>query len=234
MEKLVHLLWRTDGFEEGAHAAYLASTVVPELLGSSAGVRCAEILTTDTSAAIPRPAILLGGAADLASMVITWVDCIDDRHVLVDALCSLEGTLGRVDQYLVTESVPQRWVDRPGGGGIRTPGLTHLSWFPKPDRLTDEQFFHGWHEIHTPKTPELHPYRTEYVRDSVARVLTAGSPPVRAIVAERFATLEDYTDPSRLYGSDAALSESVEDLPLYADFETLNSRPTFHTVFADQ
>jgi hypothetical protein len=83
--------------------------------------------------------------------------------------------------------------------------------------------------VHTPKTPELHPERTEYVRDTVHRVLTPGSPPVRALVQERFPT-EVYADPGRLYGSDAAMEESVVDLPLYADFESLSTRPLHQTV----
>lgn len=35
--------------------------------------------------------------------------------------------------------------------------------------------------------PKLHPLRWSYVRDTVVRALTPGSPPVRAIVVERFA-----------------------------------------------
>lgn len=128
-------------------------------------------------------------------------------------LAYLEIMTGDVDQYTVTESVPQprqrTWSD-----GERTPGMTHFSWFPKPNRLTDEEFFHGWHDVHTPSTSALHPYRAEYERNSVARVLTPGSPPVRVLVAERWEKVEDHLDPDRLFSSQASIDESVAQLPL--------------------
>jgi hypothetical protein len=230
MEKLVHLLWRSDGHDEPGHAANLLDDVGPVLLASAAGIEHLEVLTGDTSAEIPSPSLLLGRGADLSSVVVAWVHCVDDRAPIVEALARTTGTTGRVDQYLVTESVPQRRTDRDWPDGVRTPGVTHFSWFPKPERLTDDEFFHGWHEVHTPKTPALHPRRREYVRDSVARVLSPGSPPVRAIVAERFGSIDDYVDPERLYGSNEALEDSVTDLPLYADFDTLSCRPLFQTI----
>ena len=230
MEKLVHLLWRSAEHDEVAHRRELVGELAPELLASSAGISGLELLTADTTADIPRPSLLIGRGPDLASLVITWVRSIDDRAPLVDLLAGASGTTGQVDQYLVTESVPQPGVDRGWVDGEQTPGVTHFSWFPKPERLTDEEFFHGWHEVHTPKTPELHPLRWEYVRDTVARVLTPGSPPVRALVAERFLADVDYTDPARLYGSDAAMNESMVDLPMYADFESLSCRPLRQTI----
>ena len=230
MEKLVHLLWRDDGHDEAAHAEALVADVGPALVGSKAGIAQLEVLTGDTSAEIPAPPLLLGRGQELASVVACWVDCIDDRAPLVAALAAATGTTGHVDQYLVTESVPQRRTDRGWPDGTPSPGITHFSWFPQPDRLDDEAFFHGWHEVHTPKTPALHPARVEYVHDTVARVLTAGSRPLRALVAERFPTIEDYADPARLYGSQEAIEESVVDLPLFADFETLSCRPLRQTI----
>jgi len=230
VEKLVHLLWRSDDHDEAALRAQLTGELAERLLTSSAGIQRLDILTGDTSTAIPTPSILLGRGPDLAAVVSVWVDCLDDREPIVETLAAAVGTTGQVDQYLVTESVPQVRAGRDWADGHPTPGMTHFSWFPKPDRLSDEEFFHGWHEVHTPKTPALHPHRVEYVRDSVVRVLTPGSPPIRALVAERFPTVEDYTDTARLYGSDEELTHSVTDLPLYADFESLNSRPFFQTI----
>ena len=78
--------------------------------------------------------------------------------------------------------------------------------------------------IHTPSSAQLHPLRQGYVRDAVARTLTPGSPPVRAIVSEFFA--EDvYLDPARLFGSPDALTATVEELPLYADQADISSCP---------
>lgn len=164
-------------------------------------------IAVSAAADIERKTLLMGRGPALAGLVELWVDSVDVWRAVVEQV--------PCDAYLVTESVPQPV----------TPGLlTHLSWFPKPERLTDEEFFHGWHEVHTPTTWELHPLRQGYVRDSVARSLTPGSPPVRGIVSEHFA-VEDYVDPSRLFGSPEALKASVDELPLYADYDDVSCCP---------
>jgi hypothetical protein len=66
--------------------------------------------------------------------------------------------------------------------------------------------------------------RRGYVRDAVARTLTPGSPPVRAIVSEYFAE-EVYLDPGRLFGAPEELTRTVEELPLYADQADISSCP---------
>ena len=45
-------------------------------------------------------------------------------------------------------------------------------------------------------------------------------------MSEYFAT-EDYLDPSRLFGSNEALKASVEELPLYADYDDVSSCPLY-------
>jgi hypothetical protein len=166
-------------------------------------------LTVSAAAGLEKPTLLMGRGAELAGLVELWVDSVD---VWADVVAQVPS-----DAYLVTESTPQARTDAPGL-------LTHLSWFPKPDRLTEEEFFHGWHEVHTPTTGALHPRRQGYTRDAVARTLTPGSPPVRAVVSEYF-LLEDYLDPSRLFGSPEALNASVEELPLYADYADVSTCP---------
>ncbi|MFN2539427.1 MAG: EthD domain-containing protein [Mycobacteriales bacterium] len=160
-------------------------------------------------AGLEKPTLLMGLGPSLAGLVELWVDSVDVWPAVVEQVPS--------DAYLVTESVPQQKSSAPGL-------LTHLSWFPKPERLTDEQFFHGWHMVHTPTTGALHPLRQGYVRDAVARRLTPDSAPVRAIVSEYFA-VEDYLDPARLFGSPEALQASVDELPLYADYDDVSTCP---------
>jgi hypothetical protein len=170
------------------------------------------VFTADTDDDIPAPTLLLGRGPDLRAVVSVWVDSVDDRARIEEALG------GASDGYLVTESVPQqrRATDEPQ--------IAHFTWFPKPQRLSYEDFLHGWHDVHTPSTTRLHPTRVGYTRDTVARTLTPGSPSVDAIVFEYF-TIADYIDPKRLYGSKEAVDETISHLPLYADYELLNSRP---------
>lgn len=159
------------------------------------------------AADVSKKTLLMGRGDALAGLVELWVDSVDLWPQVVEQVPS--------DAYLVTESVPQ----------AVTPGLlTHLTWFPKPERLTEEQFFHGWHVVHTPSSAELHPRRRGYVRNSVARTLTPGSPAVRAIVCESF-EVEDYVDPARLFGAPTALQAMAEELPLYADLADISSCP---------
>jgi len=171
------------------------------------GLRSIDV---STAAGIEKPSILMGRGAELRALIELWVDSYD---VWRDVVSQVPG-----DLYLVTSSEPQKKSGTPGL-------LTHLSFFPKPERLTDAEFFHGWHEVHTPTTGELHPLRQGYVRDAVTRSLT-DSPPIRGIVSEYFVT-EDYLDPSRLFGSKEALQASVEELPLYADFADVSSCPLY-------
>ena len=204
-------------------SAYRAEVL--ESVGSAASAAGALGLTfgiADTDVEIPNPTLLLGRGPELSAVVSVWLDSVDDRAPVEEAL---RATAAEVDGYLVTESVPQ-----PRDPQHRA-GVTHLTWFPKPDRLTDDEFFHGWHVVHTPSSFSLHPRRRGYVRDAVARPLTTDAPPIRAIVFEMFDPIEDYADPDRLYGSPEALERTMQELPLYADFETINSRPV-HEVIA--
>jgi hypothetical protein len=165
--------------------------------------------TVSRAARLERATLLMGRGPELAGLVELWVDSVDVWPEVIEQVPS--------DAYLVTESVPQPVSDTSGL-------LTHLTWFPKPDRLTDDEFFHGWHVVHTPSSVALHPRRQGYVRDAVARTLTKSSPPVRAIVSEFFAP-DDYLDPGRLFGGPEALQRTMDELPLYADAADIASCP---------
>jgi len=168
-------------------------------------------LTVSRAARLERATLLMGRGAELAGFVSLWLDSVD---VWRDVVAQVPG-----DAYLVTESVPQPVSSTPGL-------LTHLTWFPKPERLSDERFYAGWHEVHTPSSAALHPRRQGYVRDAVARGLTPDSPPVRAIVSEFFA-LGDYLDPARLFGGPETLQRTADELPLYADAESISCCPVW-------
>jgi hypothetical protein len=215
VEKLDYLVWRSGDLDEQVRGLLSGSLLLPV-------VRRLTVSTADTDEAVPRPLLLMGRGAELAALVEVWLDSLDQR-------VAVEELLGPADGYLVTESVPQL-EPLPPPVGSRSPGLTHLTWFPKPERLSDEEFYRGWHDVHTPSSFDLHPRRDGYVRDAVARVLTPGAPPVRAIVSEHFPEVEDYTDPSRLFGSPEALTRTMEELPLYGDQADMSSRPLWRHV----
>ena len=168
-------------------------------------------LSVSRAARLERATLLMGRGADQAGLVELWLDSVDAWPAVVAQVPS--------DAYLVTESVPQPVAPTPGL-------LTHLTWFPKPDRLSEEEFFTGWHDVHTPSSAALPPRRQGYVRDAVARRLTRDAPPVRAIVSEFFA-LDDYVNPARLFGGAEALQRTADELPLYADVADISSCPVW-------
>lgn len=181
-----------------------------DAVAAAANLRVPGLRSATVSAAadLPGAPLLMGKGAELRGFAAIWVDSVDVWREIVEQAPG--------DAYLVTESVPQP---------VETGDLlTHFTWFPKPERLSEEAFFHGWHEIHTPSSARLHPLRQGYVRDAVARTLTPGSAPVRAIVSEFFAE-EVYLDPARLFGSPAELTATMEELPLYADHQDIASCP---------
>lgn len=231
MEKLDYLVWLTNGDAGDARTADAAGkaeqcarlgTAVAAAVEADGSVVGASVCTADTDDVIPKPSLLMGRGPELAGVVSVWLDSVDHRTPIEAAIAA---TGSPFDGYLVTESVPQHRGDRDWADGEVSPGVMHFTWFPKPDRLTDEAFFHGWHVLHTPASALLHPLRWSYTRDAVVRALTPSAPPVRAIVFESFRSVDDYVDPDRLYGSAEALEETMENLPLYADYEDINSRP---------
>jgi hypothetical protein len=220
VEKLVYLLWRRDGEEPAALREALLGEGATRRL--AAGARALRFSFADLAPELGGGGLVMGDGPRLAAVAELWLDCLDERAPLERVLA--EG--GReLDGYLVTESVPQPCRDRDWPDGVRSPGVSHFTWFPKPEALSDEQFFRGWHEQHTPLSFELHPLRWQYVRNSVARALTPGAPPVRAIVTERFRELGDYLDPKRLYGSRAVMKRMLAELPNFADARQMHSVP---------
>jgi hypothetical protein len=183
-------------------------------------------LTVQRGLDVPAAPILMGRGPELGLLVQVWLTSYDDRGPVEDVL----RQAGPVDGYLVTESEPQPLTDRDWPDGTASPGISHVTWFPKPERLTEEDFLHGWHEVHTPHSAALHPLRWTYVRDTVVRTLTPGSPPVRAIVVERFREVDDYADPKRLFGPAEAFEQNMKDLPGYADLEDISSRPMHELI----
>jgi hypothetical protein len=220
MEKIVYLVWKRDGDAIEAFRDALLGEVGPRLLRD--GVSRLIVNVSDLRQQVGTGSgQYLGEGKTIAASVSLWVDSIDQRGGLEDAL---RGIASRVDGYLVTESMPLRCPDRDWPDGTRSPGVTLWTAFPKPERLTDEAFFERWHGHHTPLSFEIHPL-WEYTRNAVARVLTAGAPPHRAIVEERFRTLEDLIDPNRFFGAPENIQRVLTDIATFTDFESINTAP---------
>ena len=227
MEKLIYIAWKREGDDAVDLRKRWIDEVAPAVL--DAGVRSLTLNVSDLVDTLGERAFLvMGEGRSIAAEISLWLDCSDDRGP-IEAL--LRPASGRLAGYLVTESIPQAYLDRDWPDGEQSPGVTHFTAFPKPDRVSEEDFFAAWHGVHTPLSFELHPRRWLYVRNSVARALTEGAPPYRAIVEERFRTIEDYTDPKRLFGSKEVVERMVAELSDFADADRMDSVPMSETIF---
>jgi hypothetical protein len=220
MEKLVYLVWKRDAEHIDAFRAELLERRAPQLLQHGAlalTINVSDLLDQVGS----KSPLVIGAGRTVSASVSLWLDCLDQRGPLESELRAIAS---RVDGYLVTESVPLRCPDRDWPDGVRSPGVTLWTAFPKPDRVSDEEFYARWHGSHTPLSFEIHPL-WEYVRNSVARPLTANAPPYRAIVEERFRSLEEVTDPMKFFGSAENIHRVLEDLAAFSDLDQMNTAP---------
>jgi hypothetical protein len=176
------------------------------------------------------------GAADdgevLTASVGVWVESIDERQPILDAIASAGCT---THAFLVTESVPLAYASVPAERP--SPGVSLLTLFHKRDGLSDEEFYANWHGVQTPLSFELHPI-TLYMRNSIARALTPGAPPFRGIVEESVPSLEDLLDFDRFYsaGGDAdelkrRMERSMEVHDSFTDMATLQMVPCREDLF---
>jgi hypothetical protein len=220
MEKLVYLLWKPDGASIAAFRDELIGRCAPALLRGGALALTINVSDLLDQVGAKSP-LVIGEGRTVSASVSLWLDTLDARALLED---ELRACAARVAGYLVTESVPLRCPDRNWPDGVRSPGVTLWTAFPKPDRVSDDEFYRRWHGSHTPLSFEIHPL-WEYVRNAVARVLTPSAPPYRALVEERFRTLEDLTDPMRFFGSAENVQRVLADVAAFADLEQMNTAP---------
>ncbi|MEZ5503541.1 MAG: SRPBCC domain-containing protein [Halioglobus sp.] len=163
----------------------------------------------------------------MSAAVALWQDCLD-RRAPIEAC--LSETCHSITGYLVTESVLQDF-DPVWEGGERRPGITQFGANGKPENVTDDEFYHNWQVVHSTSSFDLHPRRWSYVRHAVARPLTTGAPPYRAIVSEHFRELADFTDNRRYFGSEQAVADMLRELPGFCDFNHMVSVPMSEYFF---
>lgn len=164
----------------------------------------------------------------LSSAVSVWVDRVEEWSDVVDQLPPSRRTA----THLVTESVPRPWRRRDWVDGLRTPGVSLLSTFPRAAGIDDSAFFDRWQRAHWELTFAVHPV-LRYVRNSVTRALDDGAGRVGsdAVVTEAFAT-EDLLHPSRFYGGaepDVPWRQAMErvndHLVTFCDVDRLQTAP---------
>lgn len=222
MEKLAYLLNRGDSPNHSALFTESAIEVLADKLRRCGAYRITiNIADLNDEVGKVAPGRIVGAWQPLAAVIEFWLDNLDQRRkieLLFSALCSSFAG------YLVTESVVQSFAkDWPAG--TRRPGVTQFTALNKPANVPDDEFYHNWQILHSASSFDLHPRRWSYVRNAVARPLTADAPPYRALVLEHFRELADFTDESRYFGSAAAIEAMYAELAGYCDVTSMITGP---------
>jgi hypothetical protein len=230
MEKLVYLLWRDASENADAFARRLVGSAGAKLVAE--GARSVSVNAADAQADLGRTVPIRDSAPEFAGVVSFWLGCVDDRLAYEPIL---RDSAARVAGYLVTESVPRDFDQRSWPNGVRSPGAKLISVFEQPARLSREEFIARWHGSHTPLSLEIHPL-WRYVRNVVARPLSAGAPNLAGIVEEHVRELADLTDPARFYGGKenmaANMRRILDDARSFLDLERVASVVTSETILS--
>jgi len=231
MEKIIFGLWRAPDRDVDGVQHALFYEALPRIMELDVpGVR---ILAEEPKAARMRYNAAPDGSLLTASVGV-WIDSIDHRQPVFDALAVVGGT---THAYLVTESVPLAYADRTWPDGEKSPGVSILTFFHRKPGLSEDDFFATWHGVQTPLSFELHPI-TLYMRNSVARSLTPGAPAFAGIVEETVPSLDDLLDFDRFYsaGGDPEelrrrMTHSMDVHERFTDMATMEMVPCFEHIF---
>jgi uncharacterized protein (TIGR02118 family) len=126
--------------------------------------------------------------------------------------------------YAVDEAVPLDY-ERDWPLGEVSPGAKQVTFLQRKPGLDDDAFLGHWFGTHTPLALRIHPL-WRYVRGRVLSSIDAGAPdapapPLDGIVELHFRSLEDITDPVRLFGSMKNIRVIQEDVAQFIDMSTI-------------
>lgn len=215
MEKLIYLSWRSP-LPASERLERIARPLVS--VARESGASSMSVLVPDRTEAIrERSPARLSPDFDSASLLFQcWLPSLDQRGPIEAAIAKESDS---VWGYLVTESNVQPET-RAVADGERLAGITQITLHEKPEAVSDEDFYREWQEVHSKLSFDLHPTRESYERNAVARRLTPDAPAHRAIVLERFPTVEDFVDESRYFGDPKVTRAMFAHVPSFYRFET--------------
>jgi hypothetical protein len=198
----MYLVWTHEPSTADDRERSLLHELAPALL--ALGTSGLTIDVDDTGADVPPPLPLPDDEAPVRAVVSIWLDAYDRREPYEDVL---RAHSSRFEGYLVTESMytdygGNQWSKaRDWPDGQRSPGILTVTLLQQKRGTAYEEWMHFWHTRQSPMSEEIQP-RARYVRNSVARAITAGAPPYLGIVEEAWQTIEDLVDPMRFYCGD--------------------------------
>jgi hypothetical protein len=233
VEKLQYLCWPQPGRAPAERGRQFLDEVVPALLALDPRGLSLQVDDADAQVAVPMPPP--EDEPQPAALVSVWLDNYDTRAPYEEVLGAASD---RIAGYLVTESLytdygGNRWSEpRDWPDGTRSPGVVMVTLLERPERMGYEEWIAHWHGVQSPVSEAIQP-RTRYVRNAVARPVTAGAPPWLGIVEEAWGSPEDVTDPMRFYCADgdparmqANLATMLDSVTTFLDLERIRSFTT--------
>jgi hypothetical protein len=188
VSKLVFIVTGRDGMKPADFTTLAVHALAPSLLAQDP----AGLKLSITSPDLPRPRHL-PTSKQLLALVSVWSDGAPSTWSERVAAWALPFA-----GYRVSESAPRVYA-RDWPDGEPTPGLCMLTLFRRRQRLTQAEFLHRWHDLHSPIALRTHPLWS-YVRNVVEESLTTDAPPWAGIVEEHFRRPEELTSVRRFFG----------------------------------
>lgn len=229
MEKLIYLLGSEADTDELRDSLLGATS---DRILEDANVHELEVYVSDQEVTIPNPDAYsidypVGPQDYMQACVSVWVDSLDDRSSIEEALAS---AVTNIAGYSVTESMPREMRDRNWPDKQTSPGVSILTAFCEIPGQTDESFYAQWHGSHTPLTLRMHPI-TRYSRNVVVRPVTEGAPECRGIVIENLASIDILSNLTEFWGgSEEAAQEVMEDMLKFIDPMRLSASLMSETI----
>ncbi len=219
MEKLVYLIFQEPDLPGSELRGALLDKVAPEL--RAGGARYISVNVQDEEVSAGKP--IRNSDPPVRAMVSFWMQNADDRGACEETLAAQAL---RLVGYLVVESRP---LEHEPPTGRRAPGMNQVTCISRKPGQDYDEFIQIWHGDH--KTVAIETQSTVgYVRNVVARKLTADAPDWDGIVEETF-PIEALTDPRVFYdaSSDDALKANLDRMisscQRFLDFGALECTP---------
>lgn len=200
MDKLIYILWDSEGRRKTERQQVLLQGVAPKLL--EVGARKLTLYIVDQDSDVKSAAPFHSGERMCAEVAL-WLDSVDQRTTSEDILRAagfrFAGYL--VDETIYTEyggnrhSKSRNWPD-----GQRSPGIVAVTLMERPKRLSRDEWIRRWHGKQSPVSEAMQP-RSRYIRNVVVKALTPDAPPYEGIVEEAWPSTRHLTNPFMFYGA---------------------------------
>ncbi|MGH8505084.1 MAG: EthD domain-containing protein [Stenotrophobium sp.] len=229
MEKIIYLIWRDPRVDIETFGRKLRGELAVQLR-AIASVRSLRVNVADAAVAAGSGIKQTFLNPPLETVVQVWLDSAI-AHLRQPVDDAIAAHAARHAAYLVTESQPLRNLQHPPKSGERTEGFSQIALLRKPQRLSYAEWLDIWHNSHTRVAIETQS-TFEYIQNVVIRPLTAGAPPLDAMVEECF-PVAALADPLTFFDAvgnqakfDANLKAMMDSVHRFIDLATIDVVPT--------